>query len=138
RSKSSDQSQFKTHRPCHQIAREHTPGTLLTLQISSACDFVDHNSKLTPSLDHFFHDLGRNGNRRRSTKRTSLTVSGVRPTTQKRVPLALNRNRVKPALEPNINICLETTTFEGFTNCERSFLCTLHQLPVSQRHGRDI
>src|SRR6185369_2927005 len=41
---------------------------------------------------------------------------------------------MKPALEPDINIRFETATLQRISRRQRTFACSLHQLPVSQRH----
>src|SRR5215217_3931682 len=99
RCESSDQRKLKTHRSRHQIAREYAPRALLASQISTTSNFVDHKTKLASTFDHFFHEFRRDCNRRRSSKRASLTVRRVSPAAQTRVPLALNRDRVKPAFQ---------------------------------------
>src|SRR6185295_8912971 len=99
---------------------------------------IDHDAKLASSFDNFLHDLRRHGNRRRSSESASLAIRRVSPATQKRVPLTLNRNGMEPAFEPDIDIRFKATTLERITHAESSFLRALHQLPISQRHGRDV
>jgi hypothetical protein len=61
-------------------------------------------------------------------------VRHISPTAQKRVCLAINLDRMKPTLEPDVQIRVQLLFLEHFTNCQRALARPLHQLLIGERH----
>jgi hypothetical protein len=54
------------------------------------------------------------------------------------MPFTIDRNRVKPAFQTDIQVGTELLVFQQFPHRQRSLARAVHQLPISQRHSRRI
>src|SRR5438128_10690347 len=107
RRKRRDQCCLKTHRPRQEIARQHTPRALFASHVPYAGDFVDHDSQFSLAANHIFNDEVGNADRWRHAKAAAPPIGYKRPTAQKRVPLAVNRDRMKTAFQTDVKIRAE-------------------------------
>src|SRR6185369_755785 len=107
RSESRNQRQFETQAASYQIARQHSPGALAAAHVAGAGKLINDETQLALALNHAVFDLFRNADRRRSSKTSFLAVGHVSPAAQESMPLALQRDRVKASLQPDVQVGLE-------------------------------
>src|SRR5438874_13116166 len=107
-------------RPRQEIARQNTPGALLAAYVAYSSDFFDHDSQLTLAANHILHDEVGNADRRRHAKTPALPIRHERTAAQKRVPLAVNRDCMKAALQTHVKIRAQPLLEESFANRERA------------------